>query len=246
MRRPLSAALTYMRRHHVALLALFVALGGTSYAAVKIQSPVRDGTIHGCYVKRTGALRVLTTKSCRKSETTITWPSTGAAGPVGAPGLPGAAGAVTAGDLAPAEAWHEVGAASPTDNCAAGASGAFCGLPCFGGSNCLWMNAPGGGHTTAAFYRDPYGVVHLKGVVTSGAAAHGGTLGVHDATVFLLPPGDRPEATWGFATLVTDYPSSTSLAEVDVTAQGAVTLVKPTTAAIVSLSLDGITFRATG
>src|SRR5437763_6831958 len=28
--------LAYLRRHHVALLALFVALGGTSYAAIKL------------------------------------------------------------------------------------------------------------------------------------------------------------------------------------------------------------------
>ena len=27
---------TYVRRHHVALLGLFIALGGTSYAAVKL------------------------------------------------------------------------------------------------------------------------------------------------------------------------------------------------------------------
>jgi hypothetical protein len=27
---------TYLRRHHIALLALFLAIGGTSYAAVKL------------------------------------------------------------------------------------------------------------------------------------------------------------------------------------------------------------------
>jgi hypothetical protein len=44
--------LDYARRHHVGLLALFVALGGTSYATVKIDSAdVRNGSLTGADVR---------------------------------------------------------------------------------------------------------------------------------------------------------------------------------------------------
>jgi hypothetical protein len=51
-----------------------------------------------------------------------------------------------------------------------------------------WAN-DGLGYSTAAFYRDRAGVVHLKGVVKLGTAD----------TVFLLPSGYRPELDRVFA-----------------------------------------------
>jgi hypothetical protein len=62
------------------------------------------------------------------------------------------------------EGWHVVGAA---------------GEPAFENS---WVNY-GGGFSSAAFYKDPYGVVHLKGVVQLG------TIGT---TIFSLPSGYLP------------------------------------------------------
>jgi hypothetical protein len=71
------------------------------------------------------------------------------------------------------EGWHEVGAS---------------GQPPFQNG---WVNV-GGVFSTAAFYKDPYGVVHLKGLIKSG------TVG---SPIFSLPEGYRPAAELNFAVL---------------------------------------------
>lgn len=63
------------------------------------------------------------------------------------------------------EAWHEVGSG---------------GEPAFENS---WVN---GSTETVAFYKDPWGVVHLKGKAT------GGTI---NTVIFTLPTGNRPSNT---------------------------------------------------
>lgn len=92
------AWLGYARRHHVGLLALFVALGGTSLAATQIPGP--GGVIHACYQKRSGALNVVAaTKRCRRGERALAFNQTGPQGaqgiqgPAGQPGAPGKDGA---------------------------------------------------------------------------------------------------------------------------------------------------------
>jgi hypothetical protein len=94
----------YVSRHHVALLALFLALGGTSYAATG-GFVGAGGKIRGCVKKSNGTLRLIRSGKCRKSETAITLSNapgakgatgaTGAPGPQGAAGAPAAAGVVT-------------------------------------------------------------------------------------------------------------------------------------------------------
>src|SRR5690242_6490158 len=68
------------------LAAVLVALGGVALAAI----PDSDGTIHACYQKRSGALRVVeSTGDCRAGERAIDWNQrgpTGATGPQGATG----------------------------------------------------------------------------------------------------------------------------------------------------------------
>lgn len=84
---------TYLRQHHLALIALFVALGGTSYAAVS-GIPGSDGQLHGCYSKSSGSLRLVKSgKKCRKGEKAIAWSQRGARGVAGASGATGATGA---------------------------------------------------------------------------------------------------------------------------------------------------------
>jgi hypothetical protein len=87
---------SYVRRHHVALLALFVALGGTSFAAVK-SIVGRDGVIHGCYARKSGALRIVApSRRCKRGESKVAWNHDGrpgvrgVAGPVGPTGPTGA------------------------------------------------------------------------------------------------------------------------------------------------------------
>lgn len=90
--------LAYLRRHHIGLLALFVALGGTSYAAAKLPRnsvgtpQIRSGAV--TQAKLAPAVRDQLTKPA-----VLASPGTpgaqGAAGPkgdTGAPGEPGAKG----------------------------------------------------------------------------------------------------------------------------------------------------------
>jgi hypothetical protein len=91
----MTALTSYLRRHHVALLALFVALGGTSYAAVALprgsvgKRQLRKNAVTGAKVKD-GSLR---SKDFPAGELP--------AGPQGLAGKDGKDGA----DAAPASTW---------------------------------------------------------------------------------------------------------------------------------------------
>lgn len=89
-----------------------------------------------------------------------------------------------------------------------------------------WVNF-GGGDTTAAYYRDPFGTVHLKGTLKSG------TIGT---TIFTLPPGYRPQEISFFPAW-----SNAAFGGVIIQTTGAVVANNGSN---VSFSLDGITFRA--
>jgi hypothetical protein len=80
----------HLKRHAVGYLALFVALGGVSYA--KLVAP--NGTVRGCVKTKTGALRVVKpTAKCVRGEKVISWNRRGPAGAVGPAGPDGARGA---------------------------------------------------------------------------------------------------------------------------------------------------------
>jgi hypothetical protein len=88
---------TYLRGNTLALLALFVALGGTSYAAAG-GLVAKNGQLAGC-VAGNGVLRVLKPgHRCARGQTAVAWSvagragGTGPAGPAGAAGARGAAG----------------------------------------------------------------------------------------------------------------------------------------------------------
>jgi hypothetical protein len=95
-------------------------------------------------------------------------------------------GQVQTPDLQPAENWHEVG------------TGLATGFACGGNSahTCDWHNVQG--RDSAAYYRDPYGVVRLKGFLCIHALdkpAAGCNLHENDGgkrPVFTLPAGYRP------------------------------------------------------
>ena len=95
-----------VRRQPLALAALFIALGGTSYAAVGGGGPGGAGdmradqvrtasrAIHGCVGNNTGRLRVVSGPArCGTLETHITFSRTGPAGPRGLRGVRGPSGA---------------------------------------------------------------------------------------------------------------------------------------------------------
>ena len=81
---------------------------------------------------------------------------------------------------APEDGWHIVGAAGEPQFLAANAAPNLDGA-CAGGSS-SWANYEDG-YARAAYFRDSFGIVHLKGLVTGGAFR---------CAIFQLPPGFRP------------------------------------------------------
>lgn len=75
----------------VAIVALVAAVGGFAVASI----PSGNGTIHACYQKENGQLRVIdkdANQSCRPSEVALTFNQKGPAGPTGPAGPKGATG----------------------------------------------------------------------------------------------------------------------------------------------------------
>lgn len=74
---------------------MFVA-GGVAYAAI----PDSSGTIHACYAKSGGALRVIdSAASCKSGETSLNWSQQGVPGPAGPAGPTGPVGPAGPGSL---------------------------------------------------------------------------------------------------------------------------------------------------
>lgn len=77
----------------LSLLAVFLAAGGLAYAAI----PSADGTIHGCYDKARGTLRIVDAEAvgggrCSDAEAALSWNQKGPVGPTGPKGAAGAQG----------------------------------------------------------------------------------------------------------------------------------------------------------
>lgn len=89
----------------------------------------------------------------------------------------------------------------------------------YGNSGGFWANA--------AYYKDPWSRVTLRGHVTGGAA---------NTTIFTLPAGYRPIVTMSFAVMATGV-----ACELRINTSGQVFLVSGTTT---DISLDGVSFRA--
>jgi hypothetical protein len=104
---------THLRGNALALLALFVALGGTSYAAVG-GFVAKNGQLAGC-VGASGALKVLKPgRRCPKGQTAVAWNVTGRAGGTGVAGATGARGATGETGSAGPSGQSIVGSTGPT------------------------------------------------------------------------------------------------------------------------------------
>lgn len=215
----------------ISLIALFVSLGGAGYAAVSVTGKdVKDGSLTGKDVKNS-SLSGSDVKDGRLTGKDIKNGSIAGAD-LGADSLTGnqileaqlgkvqtASKADNADNLdgkdsaefasSNVEPYHEVGAT---------------GEPAFQGA---WVNENPSNETTAAFYRDPFEVVRLKGIVATGTG-----------NIFVLPEGYRPTKS---NCIATNRNSAAAYICVDA-ASGQV--FQGGGSATGGLLLDGITFRA--
>ena len=130
---------------------------------------------------------------------------------------------------APEDGWHIVGAAGEPQFLAANAAPNLDGA-CAGGSS-SWANYEDG-YARAAFFRDSFGIVHLKGLVTGGAFR---------CAIFQLPPGFRPGERSIFPLLVN--PEALGRLDVAQSGVGGVSgVVVPRGGSNTYVSLSGISF----
>ncbi len=198
----------------VSLVALIVALGGTSYAAFTLPK----NSVGAKQIKN-GAV---TTKKIKNGAVTgpkmnlsgVTVPNASHANSAGsATNASHASTADTAQTLAPPEAFHIIGAS---------------GEPAFEN---VWVALAGGG-STPGFYKDQLGVVHLRGEFKNGTSSNTST-----GDMFTLPTGYRPAENQQFRG--GDASGSGNIA---VLASGEVRALSGAGNAL--LSVDGFTFRA--
>ncbi len=132
------------------------------------------------------------------------------------------------------ESWHEIGTT---------------GEPAFGSNSvlgCTWQNY-GGEYDTAGFYKDPYGVVHLKGLIkavdASATSACSTSESAHVAP-FSLPPGYRPAKRMEYAVIANDALGRVGVIGNNSPLAGAVFVNVDGVGSKEWVSLNGITFRA--
>lgn len=176
----------FLRNNAVGLVALFVALGGTSYAAIKLPrnsvkaSQIATGAVGSDEVKD-GTLRSRDfSRGQLPAGAQGPRGETGAAGPQGPAGRDGAQGPPGVAPSAPG--WTSVAPASnELDYCRDSAKipGAFCGDP---SNQNRWSNRAE--FAPVAFYKDASDTVFLKGMAKNE--------GNGTTRIFILPPEYRP------------------------------------------------------
>lgn len=219
----------YLRAHHLSLIALFLALGGTSYAAITLPADsvgTRELKRNAVTLAKIGP----STRRALRGQTGEQGPQgpVGPRGPAGPEGPAGAAGApgrdATPADLA-GEPTTAVGDA-PADSGQCSAAAQFC----TGSNGWAWRNY-GNGYQPVGFWKDRAGIVHLEGVAELYGGAGGG-----QPAAFILPDGYRPNYIRQFAIIA----AANTLKLVNVYPDGR---VRPDLGGAGLAPLDGISYR---
>jgi hypothetical protein len=199
----------------ISLLALFIALGGTSYAAIALPKnsvgtkQLKKNAVTGPKIKNGAVTKTkINTSGLTVPNATNATNATTATNALNLGGVP--ASKYIQG---PVEAVHAVGTT---------------GNPAFGTN---WANL-GGGFQTTDFYKDPLGIVHLEGDLQHTGNGNG-------ETVFTLPAGYQPSMIERF---VVQGNGDSNSATLEVGTDGRVAMWG-VTATGSNYTLNGVTFR---
>jgi hypothetical protein len=258
----LRSGLTYA--NVMATIAVFVALGGGAYAALRVpknsvgSKQLKANAVNSSKVKNGSLLEgdfkagqlpagPQGPKGVQGDKGDPCLPSDPACqGPKGDPGPP----ATNAAHANTADTATNAGNADTLDNIDSTAFALAGAEPWndaalnngFSQVACFWMNY-GGSQNGAGYFRDRAGIVHLKGLVTAhdGVTFACGAQQGTNAVVLTLPAGYRPDHDWAIATISNDKPG-----RMNVNPAGAVSiedLFPDWPDAYQWVSLDGLTFR---
>ena len=192
----------------MATLALFVALGGTGYAVSQL--PKNSVKAKQIAKNAVGTSELKDNKVKGRDVDEISLAQVPSAESASNADL--LDGVDSTGFLrnTPPEAFREIGAP---------------GQPTFQGT---WANEAPAIETTAAFFKDPFDIVHLKGILVGGG---------NGELIFTLPTGHRPTKNVVLASI-----RNGAIAQVSVGSNGEVRQGVGGSAG--GLALDGLTFRA--
>lgn len=217
----------------MATVAVFIALGGSAYAATQLKKnsvgtkQLKNSAVTGTKVKDGSLSAVDIGGAVNSADHALAADSA-----VQAISADSAASASQAGNA------EKLGGSPPTAYIQAGQAGSFIPAPDIEHADfgcpfdlTVWHDSTPEVNEVTGYWRDPFGVVHLKGFAIR--------CGTAETTVFTLPPGFRPGKLEHFVAIMEN--PGLEMGRVLVRAKGEV--VASEVSSNGSVALDGITFR---